>query len=82
MFTDKTYMMYSPKSIKTIDGTNLQDPLSLNTFFLDLNIIEIAQATFTETELNKKIYANYPHIATKMWSNNNHPDSTKQFGFP
>jgi hypothetical protein len=72
---------YPPDDILTYDCTNEADPDSLDTFFLDDEIIAIVKQD-VEDHQQSTIYSDFPDFARKIWSGNNYPEKAKQFGFP
>lgn len=73
---------YPVADIITIDGTHEEDPHSLDTFFMDNDIVDIIKEAFDEQELNKEFYANYQSLALKLWSGPNYPDYARSLGYP
>ena len=57
---------HPPKAITTIDSTNELDPHSLDTFFMDSDIVEIVTTTIAEDDLNKEFYKKFPQFALKL----------------
>lgn len=82
----KTFLMspnnteFPPQDIMTIDCTNEASPESLDTFFLDAEIIAIVKQDVVEAEWSK-IYS-YKGFAPRLWSGNNYPEEAAEFGFP
>ena len=59
---------YAPKDVPLIDATNVDDPHSLDHFFMDQDIVEIAQTEIAEDDLNGEFYSNFPEFARKLWT--------------
>ena len=76
------FSKHPPKSITTIDGTNELDLHSLDTFFMDSDIVEIVTTTIAEDDLNGEFYKKFPQFALKMWSGKFYPDFARNLGFP
>ena len=76
------FSKHPPKSITTIDGTNELDPHSLDTFFMDSDIVETVTTTIAEADLNGEFYKKIPQFALKLWSGKFYPDFAHNLGFP
>ena len=57
---------YAPKDVTLIDTTNVDDPHSLDHFFMDQDIVEIEQTEIAEDFLNGEFYINFPEFARKF----------------
>jgi len=73
---------YPPKDVTLIDGTNVDDPHSLDQFFMDEDIIDIAQLEIAEDDLNSNFYTKFPEFALKLWSGPSYPQFARDLGFP
>jgi hypothetical protein len=73
---------YPPNDILTFDCTNESSPDSLDTFFLDQEIITIIKTDIVE-ENWKELYSKFTLFIPRLWSGNNYPkQATEEFGFP
>jgi hypothetical protein len=81
-FRNSNYFKYPPAHITTIDGTNVDNPHSLDQFFMDDDIIEFLRAEFAESALNGNFFANYPILSSKLWAGPNYPEFARSIGFP
>jgi hypothetical protein len=81
-FKDSNYFKYPPAHITTIDGTNVDNPHSLDQFFMDDDIIEFLRTEFAEDHLNGNFFANYPILSRKLWAGQNYPEFARSIGFP
>lgn len=73
---------YPITEITTADCTDVDNPLALDHFFLDVDIVEFIQTEFDESDLNGEFYARFPALARKLWSGSNYPAFARDLGFP
>ena len=57
---------YASKDVTLIDATNMDDPHSLDHFFMDQDIVEFAKTEFAEDDLNGEFYSKFPEFARKI----------------
>ena len=70
------------KDVTLIDGTNVDDPHSLDQFFMDEDIIDIAQLEIAEDDLNSNFYTKFLEFALKLWSGPSYPQFASDVVFP
>ena len=84
----KDFLMSSANSkfpipnIVTMDCTDESNPLSLDSFFVDNDIVDFIKTEFDDEDLNKDFYSKFPVLAHKLWSGPNYPDFARDIGFP
>ena len=81
-FKNSNYFKYPPANITAIDGTNMDNPHSLDQFFMDDDIIEFLKAEVAESDLTGDFFANYPILSRKLWAGQNYPEFARSIGFP
>ena len=79
---DNTYSRYPPADITTIDGTNVENPHSLDQFFMDNDIIEFIKTEFAESDLTSDFFDRYPVLSRKLWAGQHYPEFARSIGFP
>lgn len=84
----KTFLMstsntdFPPTDITTMDCTNVEDKHSLDSFFIDKDIVEIIKNEFDEEDMNKEFFMKYSTFAKKLWSGPHYNDFARELGFP
>jgi hypothetical protein len=73
---------YPVADIKTLDCTKVDDPHSLDSFFMDKDIVDIVKKELHEDDLDKSFYLKFETFARKLWSGPNYPDFARDIGFP
>jgi hypothetical protein len=73
---------YPVADIKTIDCTKEDDPHSLDSFFMDKDIVDIIKKELHEDDLDKHFYSKFETFARKLWSGSNYPEFARDIGFP
>ena len=73
---------YAPKDVILVDATNVEDPHSLDHFFMDQDIVEFAKTEIAEDDLNGEFYSRFPEFARKLWAGKFYPDFARELGFP
>jgi hypothetical protein len=73
---------YPVGDIKTIDCTKEADPHSLNSFFVDNDIVDIIKKELHEDDLDSNFFSKFDTFARKLWSGPNYPDFARDIGFP
>ena len=69
-------------NIATMNCTDESNPLSLDSFFVDIDIVDFIKKEFDDEDLNIGFYSNFPTLAHKLWSGFNYPDFARDLGFP
>lgn len=69
-------------NINTLDCTDKNNPLALDSFFLDDDIVDLIKTEFDAEDLNKEFYSKFPVLARILWSGPNYPDFARDIGFP
>ena len=73
---------YPITDVTTADCTDSDNPLALDHFFLDVDIIDFIHTEFDESDLNREFYSRFPELALKLWSGPNYPEFARDLGFP
>jgi len=68
--------------ITTKDCTDKDNPLALDHFFLDGDIVDFITTEFDESDLNEEFYSRFPALARTLWSGPNYPEFARDIGFP
>jgi hypothetical protein len=79
---DTTYSRYPPAEITTLDGTNVENPHSLDQFFMDNDIIDFIKTEFAESDLTSDFFERYPDLSRKLWAGQHYPEFARSLGFP
>lgn len=78
----KENSVYPIDDIKTMDCTKEDNPHSLDSFFLDKDIVEFVKKEVHDEDLNKTFFSKYELFARKIWSGTYYPDFARDIGFP
>jgi hypothetical protein len=81
-FKDSNNSRFPPKDITTMDGTNVDNPRALDSFFMDSDIVGIIHTEFEAGDLNGNFYETYPAVARSLWAGQHYPDFARSLGFP
>lgn len=73
---------FAVADIKTLDCTKEDDPHSLDSFFMDKDIVDIVKKELHKDDLDKNFYSKFGEFARKIWSGNNYPDFAREIGYP
>ena len=68
---DNICSRYPPADITTIDGTNVENPHSLDQFFMDNDTIDFIKTDFSESDLTSDFFERYPVLSRKLWAGPN-----------
>jgi hypothetical protein len=82
MMSSHKHPKYPPADITTIDGTNVEDPNSLDHFFMDNDIIDFIRTEFAESDLTSDFFETYPVLSRQLWAGQHYPEFARSIGFP
>ena len=79
---DRNYSKYPTAAITTMDITNMENPQSLDQFFMDNDIVEFITTEFDADDLTTDFFIQFPVLASQLWAGQNYPDFARSLGFP
>ena len=81
-FGDKAYMTY-PQDVNTVDSTDDENPVSMDNFLLNHDILALMERALDDDVLNEDFYANYPDLANAFFSGNSIPtEAVSKYRYP
>ena len=78
---DNICSRYPPADITTIDGTNVENPHSLDQFFMDNDTIDFIKTDFSESDLTSDFFERYPVLSRKLWAGQHYPEFARSIAF-
>lgn len=79
---DPRYTNFPPKAITIFDGTNEENPVALDEFFMDDKIEYMMRMDLDVSELDQDFYKKYSKFADKIWSYPAMSRFAGKYGFP